>query len=174
LTADSLAASLARVRGAAAQALYSAGNSVRLGSTNFITLTSVTDSTGRYNSFLGSEESFRFIKDLHTRNLFVPNSGNFGGPKAIRAVGNYVRDHGAIVSAFYVSNVEGYLFSDGLADEFYANVATLPVNEQSVFIRPGGMAGGAALCPIAAMLRAVAAGRVLAAGAATQCTTGER
>ena len=36
--------------------------------------------------------------------------GNFAGPKALRAVGSYLRQLGATVSAFYTSNVEMYLF----------------------------------------------------------------
>ncbi len=155
-------AALTRIRAAAQAALYGPGVAPGSmgGTVNFVGLTSVTDTTGHYNSFLGSEESFQFLKDLHTRNLFVPNSGNFGGPKAIRAVGEYVKEHGAIVTAFYVSNVESYLFQDGIAGNFYGNVAALPVDEKSVFIRPGGLRSGVALCPIAALLREVAAGRV--------------
>ncbi len=137
------------------------------GVVNFVTLTSVTDTAGQLNSFLGSDESFQFLKDLHSKNLFVPNSGNFGGPKAIRAVGEYVRSHGAAISAFYVSNVETYLFQDGIAGIFYDNVATLPINEKSVFIRPSGPAS--ALCPIATMLRAVAAGAVTTFSSASRC-----
>jgi hypothetical protein len=137
---------------------------------NFIALTTITDQAGQFNSFLATEESFRFLRNLHVNNLFVPNSGNFGGPRAIRAVGNYVREHGGTVSAFYVSNVEQYLFMDGIASNFYASVATLPVDEKSVFIRPGGTRfTGTGLCPIAAFLRAVADGRVIAYNAASQC-----
>ena len=60
-------------------------------------------------SYLASEEKFQFIKDLQSRNMVVPVVGNFGGPKAIRAVGKYLKDRDAIVSAFYLSNVEQYL-----------------------------------------------------------------
>ena len=56
-------------------------------------------------------------------------SGDFGGPKAIRAIGAYLKEHGGVVSAFYVSNVEQYLFQDGKQRAFYDNVATLPLND---------------------------------------------
>ena len=46
------------------------------------------------------------------------------------------------VSAFYVSNVEQYLFGDGQAQAFYENVATLPMDSSSVFIRPYSMRRG--------------------------------
>src|SRR5262249_30075768 len=56
-------------------------------------------------SFLSGEENFSFVKTLHEKNLLVPVSGDFGGAKAIRAIGAYLQKQGAVVSAFYVSNV---------------------------------------------------------------------
>jgi hypothetical protein len=94
-----------------------------------------SDWEGRSRSYLSSEESFRFIKDFQEKNLLVPVVGDFAGPKALRAVGRYVRDHGETVSAFYVSNVEQYLFQNDVWSAFYGNVATLPVNSASTFIR---------------------------------------
>jgi hypothetical protein len=106
-------------------------------------LMTATDDSGREWSYLASEQSYRVVRDLELRNLIVPLTGDFGGPKAIRAVGQYVRDHGAVVSVFYTSNVEGYLFRggdrsgnpNGGASKFYANVSTLPLDEDSTFIR---------------------------------------
>src|SRR5207253_3151687 len=94
-----------------------------------------TDANNAERSYLMSEENFRFMKDLETRNLLVPVVGNFAGPKAIRAVGQYLKDRGATVSAFYLSNVEMYLMQDGLMSNFCRNVATLPLDETSTFIR---------------------------------------
>ena len=84
------------------------------------------DAAGDPQSFLSTEEHFRFVKALHEKNLVVPVSGDFGGPKAIRAIGAYLQKHDGVVSAFYLSNVEQYLFQDGKARAFYDNVATLP------------------------------------------------
>lgn len=94
-----------------------------------------TDFQGRHRSYLASEENFKVIKSMHEKNLIVPVMGNFAGPKAIRAIGRYVRARARTVSAFYVSNVEQYLFQDGLFDDFARNVATLPVDARSTFIR---------------------------------------
>ncbi len=94
-----------------------------------------TDWDGVARSYLASEENFRFIKGLQDRNLIVPIVGNFAGPKALRAVGRYVRERGATIAAYYVSNVEQYLFMDLLFDDFARNVATLPIDDASVFIR---------------------------------------
>jgi len=46
------------------------------------------------------------------------------------------------VTAFYVSNVESYLHRDGSWPTFCANVATLPLDDASVFIRPSGFGAG--------------------------------
>ena len=98
-------------------------------------LMTAADLAGVERSYLASEENFLFMKDLETRNMIVPVVGNFGGPKAIRAVGKYLKDRDAIVSAFYLSNVEQYLRQDLIWDNFCANVATLPLDETSTFIR---------------------------------------
>ena len=45
-----------------------------------------TDADGRNRSYLASEESFSVLKALHSKNLLVPVVGNFGGPKALRAL----------------------------------------------------------------------------------------
>jgi len=97
-----------------------------------------TDSTGQGLSYLATEEKFEYLKDLERKNLIVPVVGNFSGPKALRAVGAYLRDHGATVTAFYLSNVEMYLRRAGTWGDFCANVATMPLDDGSVFIRPSG------------------------------------
>jgi len=68
--------------------------------------------------------------------------GNFGGPKALKAVGAYLKEHGATVTAFYLSNVEQYLVQDGVWDAFCRNVATLPLDASSTFIRSQNGGGG--------------------------------
>ena len=95
-----------------------------------------TDSVGVNWSYLGSEKAFRALKDMQERNLIVPLTGNFAGPKALRAVGELARAHRAVVTTFYVSNVEQYLFEQGdEAKRFFENVATLPVDSTSMFVR---------------------------------------
>ncbi len=101
-----------------------------------------TDAAGGPQSYLASHATFLVMKELEQRNLLVPVVGNFGGVKALRAVGKYVRDHGAVVSAFYLSNVEQYLVQDGIWSAFCANVATMPLDAQSTFIRSERGFGG--------------------------------
>ena len=102
---------------------------------SYADLMTAADRSGAEHGYLASEENFQFMKNLETRNMVVPVIGNFGGPKAIRAVGKYLKDRNAIVSAFYVSNVEQYLRQDFIWDNFCASVATLPLDETSTFIR---------------------------------------
>jgi hypothetical protein len=94
-----------------------------------------TDASGQARSYLATEDRFAFLKDLESRNMLVPVVGNFAGPTAIRRVGAYLKDKSATVSAFYVSNVEQYLRQDGLWNTFCGNVAALPLDETSTFIR---------------------------------------
>jgi hypothetical protein len=141
------------------------------------------DASGQPQSFLSTEDNFRFVKSIEDRNLLVPVSGDFGGPKAIRAIGTWLKTQDATVSAFYVSNVEQYLFQDGKSQAFYENAGTLPVDAKSVFIRPysmrrygrGGGFGGdpsnpvRSLCPMQEFLKAAAAGRVMSNDQALAC-----
>jgi hypothetical protein len=102
---------------------------------SYADLMTAADRAGIEHGYLANEENFQFMKDLETRNMIVPVIGNFGGSKAIRAVGRYLKDRNATVAAFYLSNVEQYLRQDLIWDSFCANVATLPLDETSTFIR---------------------------------------
>lgn len=115
-------------------AFYSRGYAVRYSPT-YADLMTATDNDGLSRSYLASETSYAFLKDLESRNLVVPVIGDFGGPKAIRAVGAYLKAREATVSAFYLSNVEQYLYQDGKWIAFCRNVAALPLNASSTFIR---------------------------------------
>jgi hypothetical protein len=95
---------------------------------------SLHDGTGVNRGFLGSETAWLAVKDLHTRNLIVPVVGDFAGPKAIRAVGKYLKERGAVVSAFYLSNVEDWLGRAGTWQPFACNVSALPLDASSTFI----------------------------------------
>jgi hypothetical protein len=98
-------------------------------------LMTATDGAGKNRSYLATESAFKIVKDLESRNLIVPIVGNFAGPKALRAVGAWLKEHQAVVSVFYVSNVEQYLKDDGILDIFCSNAAVLPIDGGSMFIR---------------------------------------
>jgi len=122
------------------------GNGGGGGGANFSTVMTATDPSGVERGFLASEENYRVLRELEGKNLLIPIVGDFGGPKALRAVGQYLKDHGAVVTAYYTSNVEQYLFNptgrggrviNGGTTNFYENVGTLPLDSSSVFIRSG-------------------------------------
>ena len=97
-----------------------------------------TTLSGESAGFLANERVFRYVKDMHRRNLIVPIVGDFSGDRALRAVADYVRSHEAVVSAFYTSNVEYYLASMwGFTSfsRYIDNVAQFPIDESSVFVR---------------------------------------
>ena len=102
----------------------------------YMDLMTADDGHGNMRSFLASEENFQTIKQLQDANLLIPVVGDFGGPKAVREVGRYIAAHQGTVTAFYLSNVERYLFNTaGAWRKFYVNLAILPYNKDSVFIR---------------------------------------
>jgi len=139
-------------------------------------LMSETDGQGENRSYLATEENFRILREYHRNNAIVPVVGDFGGDKALRAVGDYLRQHHATVSAFYTSNVEQYLFQEAYAwRRFLQNVATFPIDSKSTFIRSISNRGfpfsqfrrispaaraSTALCPINDLLKAFSAGQI--------------
>jgi len=108
---------------------------------NFLTVLTTTDDGGANRTFLATEELFRVVKDMEKKNLIVPVVGDFGGDKALKSVAQYLKEQQAAVSVFYVSNVEQYLFQanpaapNGGIQKFYENVASLPLESSSTFIR---------------------------------------
>ncbi|MEO7192009.1 MAG: hypothetical protein ABI051_13230 [Vicinamibacterales bacterium] len=109
------------------------------------------DEKGTERGFLATEDHFRAIQTLQKRNLLIPIVGDFAGPTALKAVGRYLREHDATVSAFYTSNVEQYLFLNNVAQTFYSNASTLPVGSNSVIIRSVVRTPGGQLSPSPAM-----------------------
>ena len=94
-----------------------------------------TDDEGARHSYLATDENYQTLRAMERKNLIVPLTGDFGGDKTIRAVGRYLREHGATVTWFYTSNVEQYLFQNDAWKRFFGNVGTLPFNEHGTFIR---------------------------------------
>jgi hypothetical protein len=141
---------------------------------SFADLMVATDTEGLNRGFLGSEQQYAVVRQMHLRNLIVPVVGDFAGPKAVRAVGDFVRGHGAVVSAIYTSNVEQYLFRiERNWRQYYENVATLPIDSSSTFVRAvfnnfGYMGGGTGprsitmLQPVLELLKAFREGRITA------------
>jgi hypothetical protein len=101
-------------------------------------LMTTKDATGRYRSFLATESGFAFVKEMQANNLIVPVVGDFGGPAAIRRVGDYVRAHHDRIHVLYASNVSVYL-TNQQAYMFCATLAALPVATVAWFVESDGM-----------------------------------
>lgn len=128
------------------------------------------DNAGKTYAYMSTEDNFRAIKRMEEANLIVPITGNFGGPKALKAVGAWIRERGGTVTTFYTSNVEQYLFQDNIWRAYYDNVATMPLDPASMFIRSvfngqagfggGGLRSSQLTSSIVGLLDAYKAGKI--------------
>lgn len=91
------------------------------------------DGRGKNWVYLAREESYKYIREMQQKNLIVPLVGDFTGVKTIRAVSQYVKDHGSTLSVFYISNVEDYIQARWPA--YLANLAVLPTDNSTLLIR---------------------------------------
>jgi hypothetical protein len=96
---------------------------------------SATPEAQARGSFLATEESFRFLKTMHAEHRIIPVVGDFAGDRAMPGVAAHLKEQGIPVSFFYVSNVEQYLFEPAVWPKWSRNVAALPIDEKSFFIR---------------------------------------
>lgn len=93
------------------------------------------DLDGRQVNYLATAERWAFLHDLQARDRVIPVVGNLGGSQAFPAISREVVRRGARVSALYVSNVEMYLWRDGLFGRFAETAAALPHDDRSVIVR---------------------------------------
>jgi len=75
------------------------------------------------------------VRGLHLANRIIPVVGDLAGPTAVREMGSVMREMGVELTAFYVSNVEFYLWGDGVFGAWADNLASLPVAPDAVLIR---------------------------------------
>jgi len=95
-----------------------------------------TDLNNEQRNYLATEDSYQFLKKMQEQNLIIPVTGDLAGDHAVRAIGKYLQETGEKVSAFYVSNVEFYLWrQSGSFERFVQNLRSLPITEKSVIIR---------------------------------------
>jgi hypothetical protein len=128
------------------------------GMPSFAELQQSVDADGRHRAFLASHAAYATVRALQEKNLIVPVVGDFAGSKALRGVGQYLAGRDATVTAFYTSNVEQYLFQNGVWSAFYQNLALLPLDDGSVIIR--SPRGGSVIDPIQALLADVGDGKI--------------
>jgi hypothetical protein len=118
-------------------------------SPGYATLMTLTDRAGKNWSYLAAKDKYDRIRNMELQNLIIPLVGDFAGPKAIRAVAQYLRDHGATVHVFYISNVEDYIQA---RSRYVANIAALPADPSSVLLR-WNIGGNTSFIPITDFVR---------------------
>src|SRR5262249_14422411 len=92
-----------------------------------------TDINGKSGNFLANQDDYNFLREMNRKNLILPIVGDFGGTKALAAVGDFLRKNGVAVTAFYTSNVEQYLFDGDSFKGFAQNIRKLPLDDKSLF-----------------------------------------
>jgi hypothetical protein len=85
--------------------------------------------------FLSRPDDYDYVRKLAVDGHLIPVVGDFAGPHALRAVGDFAREQGEKVTAFYVSNVEFYLMRSDSFPTYVENVRSLPRSDSSQFIR---------------------------------------
>lgn len=93
------------------------------------------DPKGKPGNFLASDKDYEIVRNLQEKNRIIPIVGDFAGPKALKAIAVYLRKHSYSVSVFYISNVEQFLFENGVFDAYVKNVKALPIKSNSLLIR---------------------------------------
>jgi hypothetical protein len=149
----------------------SASPSSLVNPTSYARIMTTTDPSGKNSVFLANEENYVYVREMQRKNLIVPLVGDFAGPAVIRNIGRYLKERDATVGVFYISNVETYL-DEPQKQAFYANVAALPVDSSSMFIRfilgnparalpwwKPGMSNVSTIAPMTDLIRAVQSGQ---------------
>ena len=101
-----------------------------------------TDASGRGWNYLASEDDYQFLRGLEERDRVIPVVGDVAGTRAMHAIAADIGGRGERVSAFYISNVENYLFRDGTFGRYADNISRLPRNSRSMVIRSIFSGGG--------------------------------
>ena len=95
--------------------------------------------SGRGVELSGVGREVQVREGSRNQNLIVPVVGNFCGPQGASRRRRRTSRTTAPRRGVLVSNVESYLHRDGSWPAFCANVATMPLDESSVFIRPSAI-----------------------------------
>ena len=120
-----------------------------------------TDASGHEWNYLATNDDFQFVRALEGRDAVIPVVGDVAGPHAMRAMAAAMGERGERLSALYISNVENYLFRDGLFARYADNLSHLPHGARTVVIRSVFSGGGESVSrvqPLDQMLGDIARG----------------
>jgi len=93
------------------------------------------DPSGEPATFLASEELYARVRKLVMENRVLPVVGDFGGKHALKAVADDMKSKNLLLSVFYTSNVEQYLFEQHTYGNFIASVTAMPRDDASQLVR---------------------------------------
>ena len=93
------------------------------------------DESDKAGGFLGSDAAFQRVRALQQKNRIIPVVGDFAGDHALAKVGKELGRRNLTLSVFYVSNVEQYLMEPDKWQAWTRNIAALPSDERSLFLR---------------------------------------
>ncbi len=85
--------------------------------------------------FLAQEAWYQAVRTLQIGDRVIPLVGDFAGPHALNALGEWLRRRGLAVSVFYASDVEFFLLRSGRLNAYADNLARLPWKKDAVLIR---------------------------------------
>jgi hypothetical protein len=120
-----------------------------------------TDASGHGWNYLDAEDDYQFLRGLEGRDGVVPVVGDVAGPRAMHAIAADIGARGERLSAFYISNVENYLFRDGSFARYAENIGRFPRSSRSFVIRSIFSGGGQSLSrvePLDQMMADIARG----------------
>jgi hypothetical protein len=100
---------------------------------SYYNLMVATDGRGKNWAYLDTEDRYQYIRQLQQKNLIIPLVADFGGTKTIKEIAKYLKEHGATVSVFYISNVEDYL--ETTWNNYRANLSALPSEDSTLLVR---------------------------------------
>ena len=98
-------------------------------------LLTAADPDGEPLGFLARESTFRLVQQMERENRVIPLVGDFAGDHAMPGLAAYLRQARLTVAVFYVSNVEQYLFENGVWSKWRRNIEALPTDADSLFVR---------------------------------------
>ncbi len=102
----------------------------------FAEVLTARDLEGNMSCAFNSNEDYEFIRDLQMKNRIIPVTGDVSKQHALRSIGDFIRQHGLTLSAYYVSNFEEYVIKRYRDWEgWIANVRNIPIDDKSVIIR---------------------------------------
>lgn len=94
-----------------------------------------TDSAGRNANYLASEERFGVVRRLHRENRIIPVVADLAGREAMGNIAHELRARHLVVTCFYLSNVEFYLFGRQRWSDYMKNMRALPWAENATIVR---------------------------------------